>query len=52
MFFLPILHNIRLYIYIIRYKSGIKIFDFLWNISKTISKKFKKNFTTFKLISL
>jgi hypothetical protein len=42
MFFLPILHNIRLYIYTIRYKSGIKIFGFLRNISKKISKKFKK----------
>jgi len=30
--FLPILHNIELYIYIVKYKSGIKIPGFLWNI--------------------
>jgi hypothetical protein len=43
--FLPILHNIGLYIYIIKYKSGIKTPDFLQNISKkfkTISKKISK----------
>jgi len=34
--FVPILHNIRLYIYIVKYKSGIKIPDFL--------RKNKKNF--------
>jgi hypothetical protein len=32
--FLPILHNIGLYIYTVKYKSGIKIPGFLWNISK------------------
>jgi hypothetical protein len=32
--FLPILHNIGLYIYTIKYKSGIKILGFLQNISK------------------
>ena len=32
--FLPIWYNIGLYIYIIKYKSGIKIPGFLWNISK------------------
>jgi hypothetical protein len=42
--FLPILHNIGLYIYIVKYNSGIKISDFLRNISKKnkISKHFKK----------
>jgi len=30
--FLPILHNIGLYIYTVKYKSGIKIPGFLWNI--------------------
>jgi hypothetical protein len=42
--FLPILHNIGLYIYIVKYNSGIKIPGFLRNISKKnkISKKFKK----------
>ena len=47
--FPPILYNIELYIYTVRYKPGIKILDFLWNISK---KFFKKNLKTFKLISL
>jgi len=32
--FLPILHNIGLYIYTVKYKSGIKIPGFLQNISK------------------
>jgi len=32
--FLPILHNIGLYIYTVKYKSGIKILGFLQNISK------------------
>jgi hypothetical protein len=32
--FLPILHNIGLYIYIVKYKSDFKIPDFLQNISK------------------
>jgi hypothetical protein len=39
--FIPIiLHNIRLYIYNVRYKSGTKILDFLWNVKKI---KLKKN---------
>jgi len=37
--FLLILFNIWLYFYIVRYKLGIKIPDFLRNISKTNSKK-------------
>jgi hypothetical protein len=41
--FLQILHNIGLYIYIVKYKSGIKIPDFLWNIY--FKKKFKKTFS-------
>jgi hypothetical protein len=45
--FLPILHNIGLYIYTVKYKSGIKIPRFLQNISKQIQKKISK---TFKLI--
>jgi len=51
--FLPILHNIGFYIYIIKYKSGIKIPGFLQNISKKIQKIFfkkRKNLKTFKLI--
>jgi hypothetical protein len=32
--FLPILHNIGLYIYTVKYKSDIKIPGFLRNISK------------------
>jgi len=44
--FLPILHNIGLYIYTVKYKSGIKIPGFLRNISKkkfkTFSKKYQK----------
>jgi len=32
--FLPILHNIGLYIYTVKYKSGIKILGLLWNIAK------------------
>jgi hypothetical protein len=32
--FLPILHNIGLYIYIVKYNSGIKIPGFLRNILK------------------
>ena len=40
--FLPILHNIELYIYTVKYKSGIKIPGFLRNISKKIFKTFKK----------
>jgi len=51
--FLPILHNIGLYIYIVKYKSGIKIPGFLRNISKKNSKHFKKKLSkTFELISL
>ena len=48
-FFLPILFNIRLYFYTVKYKSSIKILSFLWNISKN---NFFKNLKTFKLISL
>jgi hypothetical protein len=33
-YFLPILHNIGLYIYTVKYKSGIKIPGFLWIIQK------------------
>ena len=40
--FLSNLHNIGLYIYIVRYKSDIKIPGFLRNISKKISKHLKK----------
>jgi len=43
---LPILFNIRLYIYTVRYKLSIIIPSFLRNISKK-----SKNFKTFKLIS-
>jgi len=42
--FLPILLNIGLYTYIVRYKSGIKIPGFLQNISKN-SKHFRKKKT-------
>jgi len=38
--FLSILHNIGLYVYTIKYKSGIKLSGFVENISK-------KNFKTF-----
>jgi len=34
--FLPILYNIGLYFYTVKYKSGIKIPGFLRNISKKI----------------
>jgi hypothetical protein len=47
--FLSILHNIGLYIYIVRYISDIRIPGFLQNISK---KKLKTNLKMFKLISL
>jgi len=41
--FLPILYDIGLYIYTVKYKSGIKIPGFLQNISKTkIQNIFKK----------
>jgi hypothetical protein len=40
--FLPIFHNIELYIYTVKYKSGIKIPGFLQNISKKNSKHFQK----------
>jgi len=40
--FLSILHNIGLYIYIVKYKSGIKILGFLQNILKKIKKHFQK----------
>jgi len=49
--FLLILHNISLYIYTVKYKSGIKIPGFLQNISKKLKlKKFQK--TSFKSISI
>jgi hypothetical protein len=40
--FLSILHNIGLYIYIVKYKSGIKILGFLQNMLKKIKKHFQK----------
>jgi len=49
--FLPIVHNIGLYIYTVKYKSGIKILDLLQNISKKFKTFFKKISKTFKLIS-
>jgi hypothetical protein len=45
--FLPILHKIGLYIYTIKYKSGIKIPSFLWNISKKNQNILKKNLKNF-----
>jgi hypothetical protein len=45
--FLPILLNIGLYTYIVRYKSGIKIPGFLRNISKKNSKHFQKKISNF-----
>jgi len=42
--FLSILHNIRLYIYTVKYKSGIKIPGFIQNISKKIQNIFKKKY--------
>jgi hypothetical protein len=45
--FLPILHDIGLYIYTVKYKSGIKIPGFLRNISKQNQNIFKKNFKNF-----
>ena len=50
--FLSILHNIGLYIYTLKYKFGIKIPIFLWNISKKIQNILKIISKTFKLISL
>jgi len=38
--FLPILHNIGLYIYTVKYKPGIKIPVFLRNISKKKKQKY------------
>jgi len=38
--FLPILHNIGLYIYTVKYKSGIKIPRFLQKFSKKNLKNF------------
>jgi hypothetical protein len=46
--FLIILHNIGLYIYIVRYISDIKIPDFLQNISKK-NKKFKNKSKKFNV---
>jgi len=39
---MPIFHNIGLYIYTVKYKSGIKISGFLRNISKNKFKTFSK----------
>jgi len=50
--FLPIFHNIGLYIYTVKYKSGIKIPGFLRNILKKIQNIFFLISKTFKLISL
>jgi hypothetical protein len=50
--FLPIFHNIGLYIYIVKYKFSIKIPDFFWNILKKFKTFFLKNLKTFKLIFL
>jgi len=44
-------HNIGLYIYTVKYKSGIKILGLLQNISKKFKTFFKKISKTFKLIS-
>jgi hypothetical protein len=46
--FLPILHNIGLYIYTVKYKPGIKIPVFLRNISK--KKKNKQKYILFSCI--
>jgi len=40
--FLPILYDIGLYIYTVKYKSCIKIPSFLRNLSKKNSKHFQK----------
>jgi len=40
--FLSILHNIGLYIYTVKYKSGIKLSGFVGNISNKISKHLQK----------
>ena len=48
--FLPILHNIGLYIYIVRYEFNIKILGFLQTISNFFL-KIQKNLKTCKLIS-
>ena len=45
--FLPILHNIGLYIYIVKYKSSIKIPGFLLNIFLKKIKTFLKNIKNF-----
>jgi hypothetical protein len=49
--FLPILHNIRLYIYTIRYKFSIKIPSFLQNIPNFFFENSKKISKFLKLIS-
>jgi len=53
-YFLPILHNIGLYIYTVKYKSGIKIPGFLRIIQKSKKNQniLKKISKTFKSISL
>jgi len=40
--FLSILHNIVLYIYTVKYKSGIKLSGFVGNISKKFQNICKK----------
>jgi hypothetical protein len=51
--FLPIIHNIGLYIYTVIYKFGIKIPGFLQNISKKKTKKYiSKHFQKEKNILL
>jgi hypothetical protein len=50
--FLFILCNIRLYIYTVKYKSGIKIPGFLQKFSKQISKHFQKEKKIFCCIRL
>jgi hypothetical protein len=48
---LPILHNIELYIYTVRYKSSIKIPDFLLKVYKLFLNNSKKSQNFFELIS-
>jgi len=46
------MHNIGLYIYTVKYKSGIKIPGFLRNISKRNKKNISKHFQKEKNILL
>ena len=48
--FLLILHNISLYIYTVKYKSGIKIPGFLQNISKKLKQFQKKSFKSISIL--